>query len=96
VLEAMASGLPTVVVDRGGPQDLVEPGETGFVARANDVVDLADRAERLLRDPAERERMAAAAHAAAAERDWERINGRLLESYRQLLAARPPSRGRTA
>jgi phosphatidylinositol alpha 1,6-mannosyltransferase len=96
VLEAMASGLPTVVVDRGGPQDLVEPGETGFVARANDVVDLADRAERLLRDPAERERMAAAAHAAAAERDWERINGRLLESYRELVASHPRGRGRTA
>jgi phosphatidylinositol alpha 1,6-mannosyltransferase len=96
VLEAMASGLPTVVVDRGGPQDLVEPGETGLLARANDVVDLADRAERLLRDPAERERMAAAAHAAAAARDWERINGRLLESYRELLASRPRSRGRTA
>jgi phosphatidylinositol alpha 1,6-mannosyltransferase len=81
VLEALASGLPAVVVDRGGPQDLVDSGVTGFVARANDPADIADRVESLLRDPALRARMSRAARTAAAERDWGAINGRLIESY---------------
>jgi phosphatidylinositol alpha 1,6-mannosyltransferase len=82
VLEALASGLPAVVVDRGGPQDLITPGETGYVARSNTPIDLADRVERLLREPELRARMAAAARQSAVERDWDVINTRLLESYR--------------
>lgn len=88
VLEAMASGLPTVVADRGGPPDLVEPGRTGWIARANDVDDLADRLEGLLRDPGARERMGAAAREAALDRDWSAINGRLLESYARVARGR--------
>ena len=33
VLEALASGVPAVVTDSGGPRFIVHPGETGFVAR---------------------------------------------------------------
>jgi glycosyltransferase involved in cell wall biosynthesis len=89
VLEAQASGLPTVVVDRGGPPDQVEPGQTGFIARANDPADLADHVERLLNDPAERRRMGAAARVAASERDWSAINGRLIDSYARVIARGP-------
>jgi glycosyltransferase involved in cell wall biosynthesis len=85
VLEAQASGLPTVVVDRGGPPDLVEPGQTGFIARANDPQDLADQVERLLSDATERRRMGAVARAAASERDWAAINGRLIDSYARVI-----------
>ncbi|HEU0299197.1 MAG TPA: glycosyltransferase family 1 protein [Longimicrobium sp.] len=91
VLEAQASGLPAVVVDRGGPPGLVAPGRTGFVARANDPADLAARAEPLLRDPVERARMGLLARDAARERDWTAINGRLLESYARVVDPhRPP------
>lgn len=86
VLEAQASGLPTVVVDRGGPPDLVTPGETGYVARANDPADLAACVGRLLDDAALRRRMGAAARAAAADRDWAAINGRLIDSYARVIA----------
>jgi phosphatidylinositol alpha 1,6-mannosyltransferase len=81
VLEAQASGLPAVVVDKGGPPDLVRPGETGFIARGNDPADLAEKCETLLRDPAGRARMGMQAREAARERDWAAINGRLIESY---------------
>ena len=86
VLEAQASGLPTVVVDRGGPPDQVEPGKTGFIARANHPADLANQVERLLNDPAERRRMGAAARVAASDRDWSAINGRLIDSYARVIA----------
>jgi len=37
VLEAQACGLPAIVSDVGGPQELVASGETGFVVRADDL-----------------------------------------------------------
>lgn len=87
VTEALASGLPAVVVDRGGPPDQVEPGGNGWIARANDPADLADRVESLLRDPEARARMGRRAVASARERDWSAINGRLLDSYAAVVAA---------
>jgi glycosyltransferase involved in cell wall biosynthesis len=87
VTEALASGLPAVVVDRGGPPDQIEPGENGWIARANDPADLADRVASLLRDPQARGRMALRAVASARERDWSAINGRLLDSYAAVVAA---------
>ncbi len=91
VLEAQASGLPAVVVDRGGPQGVIRPGETGLVARANDPADLADGVERLLRDRELRRRMGRAARARAEGRHWDDVNARLLESYARVVAgsARP-------
>jgi glycosyltransferase involved in cell wall biosynthesis len=91
VLEAQASGLPTVVVDRGGPPDLVAPGETGFIARANEPADLAEKCERLLRHAGERARMGRQARDAARERDWSAINGRLIESYRRVIDRHRPT-----
>ena len=87
VTEALASGLPAVVVDRGGPPDQIEPGENGWIARANDPADLAERVESLLRDPEARARMGRRAVASARERDWDAINGRLLDSYAAVAAA---------
>jgi phosphatidylinositol alpha 1,6-mannosyltransferase len=94
VVEAQASGLPTVVVNRGGPPDQVRHGENGWIARANDPADLADRVEVLLRDGEARRRMGRAAREGAQERDWAAINGRLLDSYRQVIAGGVPARPR--
>lgn len=85
VLEALASGIPAVVVDRGGPQDLIDHGVNGYVARANDIRDIADRLEPLLRDPDLRARMGSAARESAGSRDWEEINEGLIESYRAVV-----------
>jgi phosphatidylinositol alpha 1,6-mannosyltransferase len=85
VLEALASGLPSVVADRGGPQDLVSDGETGYVAPANDIVAIAQRVEILLRDARLRARMSEAARRGARDRDWHTINRGLVESYARLL-----------
>jgi phosphatidylinositol alpha 1,6-mannosyltransferase len=85
VLEALASGVPSLVSDRGGPQDLVNDGENGFVLPANDAVRLADAVELLVRDPALRARMSAEARRSARSRDWEEINGGLLASYASVI-----------
>lgn len=81
VLEAMASGLPAIVVDRGGPPGLVDAGETGFITRPNVPAELADAAQTLLEDPARRSAMGLHARSAALRYSWDEVNGRLLDSY---------------
>jgi glycosyltransferase involved in cell wall biosynthesis len=70
VLEAMASGLPAVVSDTGGPRELVRNGVTGYVTRSLDVEDFTTATERLVADPALRETMRTNARKAVQDRDW--------------------------
>ncbi len=70
VIEAQASGLPVIVSDQKGPQELVEPGVTGLITRGLDLDDLAAAVERLARDPDARARMGEAARRAVESRSW--------------------------
>lgn len=92
VLEAQASGLPAVVVDRGGPQDVISAGETGLVARANRPTDLADHVEWLIRDAATRRHMGRKAREWAEGRCWAAVNARLIEGYHDAARGRPEAR----
>ncbi|HUL73259.1 MAG TPA: glycosyltransferase [Vicinamibacterales bacterium] len=73
VLEAMASGVPVVVSDRGGPAEFVEHGVTGFVTKARNVADVLAAIERLLDDADLRRRMSASCRAYAETCRWDRI-----------------------
>ena len=46
-IEAMATGVPVVTYDRGGPAEIVVDGETGFVVPADDIGALAAAVSRL-------------------------------------------------
>jgi phosphatidylinositol alpha 1,6-mannosyltransferase len=96
VQEAMASGLPSVVADRGGPQNVIEPGVSGFVARANDPVHMADFVERLLADAELRRAMGVAGRVRALRRSWAVVSAELIGDYRELIGlprfAREPLR----
>ncbi|HSL72871.1 MAG TPA: glycosyltransferase [Ilumatobacteraceae bacterium] len=46
-VEAMATGVPVVAYDRGGPAEIVVDGETGFVVPADDLDALADAVGRI-------------------------------------------------
>jgi len=71
VLEAQASGLPAIVSDAGGPQEIVSDGGTGLVVRRRDVEDLAAAIHSLLDDPGRRQAMGAHARRHAERRTWE-------------------------
>ncbi len=86
VLEAQASGLPVVAVDRGGPACLIEHGETGLLA-APDVNALADAVVSVTSTPLLSERISRGALAAVRGRSWEAALDRLAAAYRIALAA---------
>jgi glycosyltransferase involved in cell wall biosynthesis/predicted metal-dependent phosphoesterase TrpH len=86
LLEAMASGLPVIAVDEGGPRSIVRHGLTGLL-RAPDADDLARAVNALADDPARRERMGAAALEFARKRSWDGSLGRLAAGYRVALGA---------
>ncbi|WP_197523494.1 glycosyltransferase family 4 protein [Actinokineospora pegani] len=83
VQEAMASGLPVVAPDAGGPRDLVRHGRTGFLLdpAAFDV----RTAVRTLADPLTRRRMGSAARAAVRDRGWPAVCEELLGHYGAVL-----------
>jgi len=70
VVEAHASGLPTVVSDTGGPKELVSDGETGFITRSLDVEHFTRCVRQLVEDPELCRRMGAQARAGVQDRDW--------------------------
>jgi glycosyltransferase involved in cell wall biosynthesis len=90
VVEALAVGLPLVTTDVGGIRDY--GGGSAYPIVANDDVDAAtELLRRLLDDPSERARQAAAQRQFAVERlDWSRIVAEHLVVY-QRVAADPPS-----
>jgi glycosyltransferase involved in cell wall biosynthesis len=71
VLEAAASGVPSIVSAHGGPKFLVEPGVTGFVA--GDIEEYAAGVAALLRDRPLRDRMAKAAREQVLRRQWSAV-----------------------
>jgi phosphatidylinositol alpha 1,6-mannosyltransferase len=82
VQEAMASGLPVIAPDSGGPKDLVDHGRTGFLLPSKDfdVVSTVDK----LRDDAIRWRMGMAARSGVLGRTWPAVCDELLGHYRQV------------
>jgi len=69
-LEALASGLPAVVTDVGGMDQLILPGKNGFVVPVGARTELADALEKLCTSPALRAEFSAAARLHALQFDW--------------------------
>ena len=85
--ESMACGTPMVSFNVGGVPDLVRPGITGYLARANDTDDLSQGIVRLLEDQPLRERMAHQCRSIAVEEyALERQASQYLQLYQRIIA----------
>lgn len=89
VLEAIASGVPVVVADRGGVRESALPGRTGLRVRPNDPDAFARGCIALLSDRARLAELARGAREEALTRSWPAILDGLLEDYRRALQAAP-------
>ena len=84
-LEAMACGTPVVASQVGGLAFLVQDGQTGFTVPVDDPQALADRLAELLDDHELRQRMGIQAAEFARQYSWEKIAGRIVSVYDQVL-----------
>jgi glycosyltransferase involved in cell wall biosynthesis len=85
--EAAACGLPLLVTEVGGTEELVTPEANGWFVRP-DGADLARRLAELEREPRLRERMAGAAREAVLPLSWRAMVDGYERLYRELEGAR--------
>lgn len=94
ILEAMASGLPVVSTDCGGPATAIVENETGFLTPVGDAHELAKAMGRLVGDAALCERMGQRGRQIAEERFSLAAVGKIfLEKYDELLDVKSNGRG---
>lgn len=97
VVEAQAAGLVPIVArsELSAAPDLVRDGVDGVIVQPEGAA-IADAIDRLLADPAERRRMAAAARLVAATRGWEDRVADMERVYAELIEQRGSRKARGA
>jgi phosphatidylinositol alpha 1,6-mannosyltransferase len=83
VMEALASGVPTIVSGGGGPKFLIKDGVTGFVGYDSEV--FIQRVIELLLNPEQRAAMSRAAREYALGISWDSIFEKVYLAYGQAL-----------
>jgi glycosyltransferase involved in cell wall biosynthesis len=71
VLEALASGVPAIVTDSGGPRFIVRAGETGFIA--HDLQEFVARIQSLAEQPGQLGMMRASTRTQAMNASWDAV-----------------------
>ena len=84
-LEALASGLPVIVSNAGGCQDIVDRSKGGVVSSAGDVDDFYRKCLELLDNSDCYEELRVRGLAYAATRSWSSVNSVVIETYQQMV-----------
>lgn len=89
LIEAMASGLPVIAVERGGPAHIVDHGETGWLIEPDDRKALEDAMVEAVNEPDRRRSMGEAARIEALDAyGWDAIGSSLAELVEGLTGSR--------
>lgn len=93
ILEAMASGLPTVSCRAVGVVDCLRDGENGLLVEPGDVPALAAALKRVIGDPALRRRLGATAlEECRRTYSWAAVGRQIMETYAALAGTAPDTR----
>jgi len=88
LLEAMAAGLPMVASDIHGYKRVVQRNVSGLLVEPKDPDALAAAIERLICEPALRQRLGEAGARRAPEYDWSHVTAQLVELYEGVIRRR--------
>jgi len=88
IQEAMASGLPSVVSDEGGCQEIVRESGGGLVAKARDGRSFYAECRRLLTDENLYRQMREAGLRSTGNLHWDAVNQAVLDAYARLASNR--------
>jgi glycosyltransferase involved in cell wall biosynthesis len=84
-LEAMAAGVPVIGTPVGGIPDFLRNGETGLFCDVNDPESIAQKVEKLIKDPESRDYIVKQAKSLVREKyQWSRVAGIMKEIFNQL------------
>lgn len=95
IQEAIASGLPAIVSDEGGCQEIVRRTGGGLVVRARDSSSFYLACRRLLDDDEFRERVRRSGLENIGDTDWDSVNRIVFAEYERLLSCSPGRRSRS-
>ncbi len=88
IQEALASGVPVVAPRRGGPIDLVDHGQTGFLYTPGHLDELVGYVSTLVNDTELRENFSTHCRVSVAGRTWEKVCDGLMDYYAEATAIR--------
>ncbi|KAI0521990.1 glycosyltransferase family 4 protein [Xylaria bambusicola] len=91
VLEAMASGVPVIARDEGGPSDTIDHGRTGYLVPPNDLEGFVRRVLELSRDAELRHHFGEACRAQALLATWETIGNKVAWEMLDAIEGREPT-----
>jgi phosphatidylinositol alpha 1,6-mannosyltransferase len=92
VQEAMASGLPVVAPNAGGPRDLVDHDRTGYLVPPFEAAGFTAAIAELAADATRRLLFGSAGRLAIEGRSWSAVGDELIEHYRAALQLTPAER----
>ena len=87
-IEAMAAGLPLVVTDVPGNEDVVKENGCGVIVKSKDEDDMAMGLDRLLGNDAYREKLAEMSEQCAGKYDWSQIARQYENVYQRAIQVR--------
>lgn len=93
VLESMASGVPVVARDEGGPSDIVRHGRSGYLVAPHDLEGFVQKVMVIAADRSLRERLGVEARMQACEATWEKINNRVAWKMAEVVQERSALEG---
>jgi glycosyltransferase involved in cell wall biosynthesis len=85
LLEAMGSGLPSLVAAAGGVLEFSQHGGNAWLVAPNSVSAIVEGLRRLLEDAALRRRLSEGALRTAQERGWDEVYDQLIADYQDAI-----------